>query len=311
MCLIGIAVDWPGPWLLVVAANRDEFHDRQAAPASWWNAPDAAAGPEQATVFGGRDLQGGGTWLGLRRAAHASLRVGALTNLRPGLMPAPALPPPGRPAVPPSRGNLVAGYLSSRADPATFLRNLDPPPGAYAGFNLLAIALGGRGGGIDTGYLNNLPGSQVRRLAAGIHVLSNATLDVPWPKTRRLQAAMTAALGGVTVAVTGAAPRGATAATVAADAGNEARLATTLLAALGDRTEAGEADLPRTGLDRDRERLLSAPFIVDDHYGTRCSTVLVVDREGRVYFAERSFGPGGRLLGMVTERFVLGRPAGS
>ena len=49
--------------------------------------------------------------------------------------------------------------------------------------------------------------------------------------------------------------------------------------------------------------LLSAPFIVDDHYGTRCSTVLLVSRDGGAYFAERSFGPGGQLIGTVIERF--------
>jgi uncharacterized protein with NRDE domain len=66
---------------------------------------------------------------------------------------------------------------------------------------------------------------------------------------------------------------------------------------------APEDELPATGLDPARERLLSAPFIVDEHYGTRASTVVVVASSGEVLFVERSFGPRGRPLGTVTERF--------
>jgi len=303
MCLIAAAVDVPGPWLLVLAANRDEFHDRHTAPAAWWR----GTSPH---IFGGRDLQAGGTWLGLGRRGHdGGLRVGALTNLRPGLMPPPATPaaPDG---VPPSRGRLVADYLSAKAGPSAFLASLDPPPAVFAGFNLLAIQAAGGRDGVDAWYLNNLPGSRPRRLASGVHVVSNATLDVDWPKTRLLRDAMTRALAATTGAVVDADADGpGEAAPIAqpdaeADAGPE-RLEALLFEALADRSTAPAAALPRTGLDPERERLLSAPFIVDDHYGTRCSTVLGVRRDGFVFFTEQRFGPAGRTLGAVRERFTL------
>jgi uncharacterized protein with NRDE domain len=318
MCLIAVAVEPPGPWLLVVAANRDEFHDRAAAPAAYWTeGRDDRRERSSLGVFAGRDLQGGGTWLGMRRCADdAVLRIGALTNLRPGLMPAPAVPPAAGLLVPPSRGRLVADYLAAEVDPGAFLAALQPSPQAYAGFNLLTIRLQAAGPAADAWYLNNLPGSRPRRLAAGLHLVSNATLDVPWPKTRRLQAAMTRALVGPhdpdshdtdsDQASHGEDPRpGHPAPALQA-------LERALLDALADPAPAPEAELPQTGLERERERLLSAPFIVDDHYGTRCSTVIGVCRSGQVFYAERSFGPGGRLLGTVRERFDLrraGQPA--
>lgn len=296
MCLIAVAADAPGPWLLVVAANRDEFHDRHAAPAAWWSGT-------RKRILAGRDLQGGGTWLGLQLSADGRrLRLAALTNLRPGLMPVPDTP--AADLVPPSRGRLAADFLLSDREPMSFLQTLDPPPGAYAGFNLLAAQLA-RSDGVDVGYLNNLPGTLPRRLGRGVHVVSNATLDVEWPKTRLLGTALAAASA-----------RAGSGASVPADAGKAMaerpdamgdadRLAAALLVALADRTPAPAAELPRTGLDPARERLLSAPFIVDDQYGTRCSTVIIVGRDGTVSFTEARFGPAGRALGTVRERFRL------
>ena len=275
MCLIAVAVDPPGPWSFVLAANRDEFHDRHAAPAAWWAAPDD-------DIFGGRDLQAGGSWLALRRLpGSGGLRLAALTNLRPGLMPSP--PPAGAGAAPPSRGGLVSAFLRADEPPGRWMSRLQPPPQAYAGFNLIAAAIHGRGGAarVDVGYLNNLPDGALRPLGRGSHALSNATLGVSWPKTDRLLAGLDAAL--------------------AAAGGDADRLAERLLQALSDRTPAPDSELPSTGLDPARERLLSAPFIVDEHYGTRASTVVVVARGGGVLFVERSFGPRGRPLGTVAE----------
>jgi len=279
----------PGPWLLLLAANRDEFHDRHAVPAAYWDRAPSGGFPSEgspAGILAGRDLQGGGTWLGVRRSpGNGSLRMGALTNLRPGLMPpSPAIAD----VVPPSRGQLVARYLAADLEPSRFLEALEPPPAAYAGFNLLAMQIARGAEGIDAGYLNNLQGSRPRQLRPGVHVVSNATLDVEWPKTRLLHTAMTEALESHSI-------RAARAAGVEAF----------LLDALADRTLAPAAQLPATGLDPARESLLSAPFIVDDHYGTRCSTVIGVDRNGAVFFTERSYGPGGRPLGTVRERFTL------
>lgn len=327
MCLIAVAVEPAGPWLLVLAANRDEFHDRHAAPAAYWG--------DAQQVFGGRDLQGGGTWLGLRRSdGDAALRIGALTNLRPGLMPATDSPAAGDALVPPSRGRLVADYLAAEADPGTFLAALEPPPEAYAGFNLLAMQLRTTPAAapdtaaaplrLEACYLNNLPASRARRLPQGVHAVSNATLDVAWPKTRFLRDAMAAMLEARPAPAVAEAPAVGDASGAACaddvddvdhfddfddfdgfDDADAASLERALLDALADRTPAPEADLPRTGLEPERERLLSAPFIADDHYGTRCSTVIAISRGGRVFFTERRFGPGGRRLGTVREQFAL------
>ena len=80
-----------------------------------------------------------------------------------------------------------------------------------------------------------------------------------------------------------------------------------MFAALADRTEAPDTELPSTGVPLDRERLLSAIFIRDERYGTRCSTVLAIARDGRATFVERSFAPDGGVTGEVAERFALQR----
>ena len=78
-----------------------------------------------------------------------------------------------------------------------------------------------------------------------------------------------------------------------------------LFAALADREVAPEALLPATGIPLDRERLLSSPFIVSDRYGTRCSTVITIDRAGHARFHERSFGASGDTTGETSEEFDL------
>src|SRR5690606_14138076 len=223
------------------------------------------------------------------------------TNLRPGLMPPPA---PAPDIVPPSRGRLVVDYLAADSRPAAHLESLDPPADAYAGFNLLAMEVAANDDHVSACYLNNLPAARARRLAPGLHVVSNATLDVEWPKTRRLRDAMNRALDAQRAGQASTAG-GVEGLAVAAAAGDAESLETLLLEALADRTTASDELLPHTGLEPQRERLLSSPFIVDDHYGTRCSTVIGISRSGAVFFTERRFGPRGQPLGLVRERFLL------
>ncbi len=138
---------------LVVAANRDEFYARPAAPATFWS--------DAPQVLAGRDLQAGGTWLGVTRAG----RFAALTNVRePGL-----LTPPHAP----SRGQLVADFLRGGEAPEDYLARLRPAD--YAGFNLV---LGDRS---SLWYLSNRAGP-TRRLGPGVYGVANAALDSPWPK---------------------------------------------------------------------------------------------------------------------------------
>ena len=105
--------------------------------------------------------------------------------------------------------------------------------------------------------------------------MSNRFLDSPWPKVEHGKSVLRAAL---------------------AESTGPDRLIEDLLALLADRRIAGDASLPDTGVSRDWERLLSAAFIVAPNYGTRASTVLLIDREGGVHFRERSFGEGGELV---------------
>jgi uncharacterized protein with NRDE domain len=121
-------------------------------------------------------------------------------------------------------------------------------------------------------------------LAAGVYGLSNHLLDSPWPKVERGKRALREALAQ------GAKPD---------------RLIEKLLAALSDRSIADERLLPSTGISKDWEKALSAAFIGAPGYGTRASTVLLVDTEGEVHFRERSFGESGELTEDRRYRFAI------
>ncbi|HUS24185.1 MAG TPA: NRDE family protein [Candidatus Binatia bacterium] len=247
MCLI--AFHWrPGEELLV-AANRDEFHARAAAPAAFW--------PEAPDVFGGRDLAAGGSWMAVSRRG----RFAAVTNVRRMIPPDPRAP---------SRGALVADFVRGGLSAAEFAGALEDASGRYSGFNLLLHD------GAELRYANNHPGFENREVDPGVHVVSNATLDTPWPKAQRLRAAM---------------ERG----------GNDGAL----FAALADRVPARDAELPDSGVGREMERLLSPPFIVSPTYGTRCSTLLRLRPDG-IEFTERRFDPDGRPTGETRQRIGPG-----
>lgn len=260
MCLILVAWQARPDYPLVVAANRDEFFARPAAATAWW--------PEAPDLFAGRDLEAGGTWLGLSR--HG--RFAALTNFRD-----PARVRPGTP----SRGALVADFLQGRESTDDALARLAAEGPRYNGFNLLlsdGVTLGVFESEADSGRRAG------RRLAPGLYALSNHLLDTPWPKVVRGKARLADWLAGP-----GEDPE-------------------PLFDLLGDRALAAEADLPRTGVPLDWERRLSAAFIVSPEYGTRCSTVLILSRDGWARFHERTFGADGRPTGEVHERFRLSPP---
>ena len=241
MCLIAFALGTRLGMPLLLAANRDEFFDRPTAPWQRWRLPGGLE------VMGGRDLRDGGTWLGVSLTA----RVAMLTNVRShqaasGLR---------------SRGELVTRWLAGER-----LETLraDIAPQAYGGFNLVV-------GDLRTGAWHWLSNCDPRHpsdgvvsklsscsLAAGVHGLSNATLNSPWPKTLRLKAAMTEAIQ----AATSASPL----------PGWESGLAR----ALSDETPALTQQLPCTGVGVARELGLSSAFVrLPEHgYGTRSSLVL-------------------------------------
>lgn len=164
MCTLLFAVDAHPRYRLVLAANRDEFYARPTAPAGWWS--------EAPHVLAGRDLQAGGTWLGVTRAG----RWAGLTNVRD--------PKDVRPGAP-SRGALVAEFLRGDAPAAAYLRSIEAA--RFVGFNLVV------GDADGTWYLSQGEGVP-RRLAPGVYGVSNARLDTPWPKVERGKAGLRALL---------------------------------------------------------------------------------------------------------------------
>lgn len=251
MCLAVVALDAHPAYALVVAANRDEFHARAAAPAAWW----------PRGLLAGRDLAGGGTWLALARDGRFAL----LTNVRDPARHDPAAP---------SRGALVPALLDDASPPESALARLRAAAGAYNGFNLVA------GSAAGIAWMSNRTDA-VRRLPIGVHGISNGLIDDDWPKVRRMREAVTA--------------------WAARGTGDLAPL----FDALADRSIAPDEALPSTGVPLDWERRLSAVFIAGADYGTRCSTVLAIGRDGCATFVERSFTPAGEVAGEVVERFAV------
>ncbi len=254
MCLALIATRIRDDLPLVVAANRDEFYRRPAAPAAFW--------PEVPGLLAGRDLEAGGTWLGVTREGRLAL----LTNHRD---------PRAHREGAPSRGALVAEFLRGGEGPGEFLRRKETEAAAYNGFHLVV------GNASGLWYFTNTDGT-LRELPAGVHGISNGPVDEPWPKVTRSTGLLARLLEDP------------------ADPGPDA-----LLGLLSDRERSPDAELPSTGIPLEWERALSSVFVVHGSYGTRCSTALLVGRDGLVRFVERSFDPSGVPTGTVKVHFGL------
>jgi uncharacterized protein with NRDE domain len=256
MCLIAFGWNAHPHWRLVLAGNRDEFHARPSAPLARWKV-DALAPPARwtdAPIIGGRDLEAGGTWLGLTDAGRCCV----VTNVRD----------PRDPQLGASRGLLAIDYLGGKADAATHARQLLHAAADYRPFNLLTFDAH------EAFYLGNRPEPRAQMVIPGVHGLSNADFDTPWPKTRCLMQRLQGWIDG----------------------GGEENFEP-LFDALADERVAPDAQLPDTGVGLERERWLSSAFIRGEHYGTRASTVLAIDHHGRGVIVERRFGPNGRFEG--------------
>lgn len=209
MCLIVLAWRIRPDFPLLVAANRDEFHARPAAPASFW--------PDEPRILAGRDLEAKGTWLGVSRDG----RFAAVTNYRGAR----------EPRAVESRGALVTRFLADRASPQSYATALSKERKFYSGFNLLATD------GEELWWCSNRD-SAPRRLEPGIYGLGNLLLDSEDV------------------------------------AQSKARFAREI-----ESPPAVEALF----------EVLAPARIVSPAYGTRCSTVLLAGRDGRIQFAERAF----------------------
>ncbi len=285
MCLIVVAWQAHPDFPLVVAANRDEFYERPTQDAEPW--------PEAPHIIAGRDLQAGGTWMGISTTG----RFAAITNVRE----------PGVPKGELSRGALTRDFLLGDQSAETFLAGIDNS--RYSGYNLLLSD------GRELWYQSNRHGLEMktplmkakpvslspapspaasgrgeiraplrdshkacdggsRRLQPGIYAVSNHLLDTPWPKLVSARSRFAEALPKLPERED-------------------------LFAILADDEIVPDEDLPNTGVPLDWERLLSAIFVKSDDYGTRASTVLACDKHGSVSLEERRFGVRGTALGRV------------
>ncbi|WP_322880240.1 NRDE family protein [Pandoraea sputorum] len=259
MCLIVFSWQPDAATPLILLANRDEFFERAAEPLHWWS--------DHPDVLAGRDLRGGGTWMGVNRAG----RFAALTNFRDGRAPM-------TPKDSPSRGLLVSAMLDATAFDDDLAR-VEKHAHEYAGFNLLAgdlpagklFWLGNRetqAGDARTaeraGSRTSLPVAHV--IAPGFHGLSNALLDTPWPKLVSRRNALRDALEN--------------------GADDFA-----LMEVMRDTAEAADESLPETGVTYDWEKKLSAAFIASPAYGTRCTTLLRFHRDGVIEVTESTVSP--------------------
>ncbi|RLJ64997.1 NRDE family protein [Sulfurisoma sediminicola] len=169
MCLILVAWRSHPQYPLVVAANRDEFFARRTASAEFW--------ADEPNVLAGRDLEGGGTWMGIARTG----RFAALTNYRD---------PARQRNDAPSRGALVADFLRGDDPLDAHLENLMHGAGDYNGFNLML------GDGERLLWFSNVSGEPIE-LPPGVYGVSNHLLDSPWPKVAAGKAALATALGAL------------------------------------------------------------------------------------------------------------------
>jgi len=245
MCVVALAWRAHPRWELVAIGNRDEYHDRSAAPLARWADADH--------LIAGRDLQSGGTWLGVSEQG----RFAVVTNLR-GY----GLPADGRP----SRGALVTELLAGT----------DPDGLALEGYNPVNLIT------IDGGralFLSNRPEVVRTGLGSGLYGLSNGTLDEPWPKTLRLKSIL---LDWLT---------------------RSADRRETLLEGLGEDILPEIGRDPAIPSDVPLEPNHSPIFIRNPVYGTRCSSVVTIDRKGQGLFIERRYSATGERAGETRRYF--------
>jgi uncharacterized protein with NRDE domain len=179
-------------------------------------------------------------------------RLAALTNYRD-----PAHLKDGAP----SRGKIVSDFLRGEWSPEAYLQRLSTSAARYNGFGLLM------GTPDELCYFSNR-GAHTR-LLPGVHGISNHLLDTPWPKVELGKQALSDILEK-----------------------EKTPSPERMFDLLADRTRPPDDRLPDTGVGLEWERVLSPLFIESPLYGTRSSTVLLIDRKGHVTFVERAFNCG-------------------
>ncbi|MGI1679651.1 MAG: NRDE family protein [Cellvibrionaceae bacterium] len=251
MCLILFSINSHPQLPLVIAANRDEFYRRPTLAASFWD--------DQPMMLAGKDLEAGGTWMGITRKG----RFAALTNFRS--------PNSKNPKNLLSRGELVRDFLSQEKNnpisAISFAEKAINDGSHYAGFNLLIKDDN------DFVYCNNQT-NETQILSPGTYALSNHLLNTPWPKVITGRTELRDRINNTSKKMTEE---------------KTARLANSLFEILQNKAQAPETKLPRTGIDENMERLLSSLFIESEHYGTCSSTTIIFNKDNNVYFHEKNY----------------------
>jgi len=244
MCLIIAGYKIHPDYPLILAANRDEVYQRPSQAARFW--------PDSPSLLAGRDIEHGGTWLGLNKSG----RLAAITNYRDGR---------NKGSGHKSRGLLVSSYLLEQSAAPEFLQQCISDIADYDGFNLLL-------GDINTLYFLSSRERKYHQLTAGLYGISNGDFDSPWPKVERAKQQMTRLQDD-----------------------NRFNDHEALLDVLTDKHIPDDEELPDTGIELERERILAPAFIMTERYGTRVSTVVSVNKAGQVKFSERNFSADGAI----------------
>lgn len=252
MCLIVFSYKKYADYPFILAANRDEFYGRSTQTAHAWH-----TSPK---IYAGKDEVAGGTWLGISENG----RIAALTNHR-------KMDDIKEDTT--SRGIIVKDFLLSKTKPRKYLTELQKIGAQFNGFNLIA-------GTFDDLYYISNKKEGLFRIQPGIHAISNAFLNTPWPKTEQATASFQIILNE--------------------HGPDEEKLFKMLQ---NDSTYPVDT-LPDTGLSKEKEKAVSSIFIETENYGTRSSSLVIADKKNSVRFIEKSYIPGSKETDQVS-RFTI------
>ena len=255
MCLILFSIHQHPEYKFILAANRDEFFDRETLYANRWQ--------DNEQIIGGRDVVSGGTWLGL----NSNGRFIAITNYRD---------PARENKSAKSRGILSNEFLNGNNRASDFIHEISPHRANYNGFNLLISD-----DGFNTlSHYSNI-NNEITMVQPGIHGLSNALLNTSWPKVDFGKNALSKTISSYTL-----------------DINN-------LISILGNADVPADHLLPSTGISFDLEQKLSPVFISMNGYGTRCSTVLLVNHNNVAKFHEVSYNENKEIINIAEFQIQL------
>lgn len=250
MCNIGFQLQQNATYKFIFAANRDEMYKRPTKAAHFW--------PEYPALLAGQDEVQKGTWLGITK--HG--KFAALTNCRQ-----PSATSFRQKQILTSRGTLVKIFLTGNQTAQEFAAELAAAQKQYNGYNLI---FGNLLDGEPFLHYNNYDG-HLKAITPGIHGLSNATLDTPWPKVQKVTSGIEQL------------------------SGDEIQMTEQLFSLFADRETVPKDQLPRTDVPIEFEEAASAVFIRTPEYGTVGTTVILVNHQNQVTFTERRFNHEGQI----------------